>query len=332
MANNDSLKYLEYLRMTKESFDKLLELLESRITKQHVVRTPISPSMRLQICLRYLASGDTMHSISFAFRVGLNTVSKIVAETSTCEAIWDVLKEKVFPEITENLWIQKAKKFELLWDFPNCIGAIDGKHVQIQAPPKSGSTFYNYKNMHIIVLMALADANCCFTVVDIGAEGRRSDGGILQDSVLRHLLEEKRLNIPRARLISDKGPELPYVIIGDEAFGLTSYMLRPYPRKNNLNIEKKVFNYRLIVSRARRTVECAFGILISRWRIFRRPIATSVLNAISIVKATVCLHNFLMMNDFTLPKINRTYAVNIHVRDTYEHFQNLPIPTTGDDT
>ncbi|XP_029674015.1 protein ALP1-like isoform X2 [Formica exsecta] len=241
MANDDSAKYFEYLRMTKESFDNLLQLLELRITKKHVIRSPISASMRLQICLRYLASGDTMHSISFAFRVGLNTVSKIVAET--CEAIWDVLKDKVFPEVTEALWIQKAKEFEFLWDFPNCIGAIDGKHVQIKAPPKSGSTFYNYKGTHSIVLMAVADANCCFTIVDIGAEGRRSDG--------------------------DRGPELPYVIIGDEAFALTSYMLRPYARRNNLNIDKKVFNYRL--SRARRTVECTFGILTSRWRILRRP-------------------------------------------------------------
>ncbi|KMQ92700.1 hypothetical protein RF55_7276 [Lasius niger] len=212
MANDDSAKYFEYLRMTKESFNELLELLESRIIKKHVVRTPISASTRLQICLRYLASGDTMHSISFAFRVGLNTVLTIVAET--CEAIWDVLKEKVFPEITEDLWIQKAKEFELLWDFPNCIRAIDGKHVQIQAPLKSGSTFYNYKSTHSIVLMAFADANCCFTVVDIGAEGRRSDGGVLQNSILRRLLEDKCLNVPKARLISDKGPELPYVIIG----------------------------------------------------------------------------------------------------------------------
>lgn len=130
MTNNDPKKYIEYLRMTEKSYNELLKLLAPRITKEHVVRTPISANTRLQICLRYLASGDTMHSISFAFRVGVNTVSKIVSET--CETIWDVLKEKVFPEITKDFWIQKAKEFEFLWNFPNCVGAIDGKHVQIQ--------------------------------------------------------------------------------------------------------------------------------------------------------------------------------------------------------
>nr|XP_012234570.1 PREDICTED: uncharacterized protein LOC105679237 [Linepithema humile] len=103
-----------------------------------------------------------MPSISFAFRVGLNTVSKIISET--CTAIWDVLSDQ--------------EEFETLWNFPHCIGAIDEKHIELQAPPHSGSTFYNYKGTHSIVLLAVADANCCFTIVDIGAEGRRSDGGI----------------------------------------------------------------------------------------------------------------------------------------------------------
>lgn len=178
--------------------------------------------------------------------------------------------------------------------------------------------------------MALADANCCFTVVDIGAEGRRSDGGILQNSVLKCLLEDKCLNVPEARSISDKGPKLPYVIVGDEAFALNNYMLRPYSRRNNLSLEKKVFNYRL--SRARRTVECTFGILTSRWRIFRRPITTSVHTAISIVKATVCLHNFLMINDLALPLKNRTYSINNCLKDRNKCFSNLQNPTIENDT
>lgn len=130
MAIIDSEKYIEYLRMSVTSFNELLNLVEPIITKQDVIRIPISARTRLQICLRYLASGDCMSTISFAFRVGLNTVSKIVAET--CEAIWITLKEKVFPEISEDLWIKKAIDFENIWDFPNCIGAIDGRHMVLQ--------------------------------------------------------------------------------------------------------------------------------------------------------------------------------------------------------
>lgn len=70
-----------------------------------------------------------MSSISFAFRVGVNTVSKIISET--CETIWNILKDKVFLEITEDLWREKANEFETQWNFPNCIGAIDGRHMTI---------------------------------------------------------------------------------------------------------------------------------------------------------------------------------------------------------
>jgi len=127
-------KYIEYLRMDVETFHELLQLVGPKIEKQYVIRSPISAPTRLQIpciipCLRYLASGDNMSSISFVFRIGLNTVSKIVSET--CEAIWDVLKDKVFPDIDEDLWRKKAYEFETQWNFPNCIGAIDGRHMTI---------------------------------------------------------------------------------------------------------------------------------------------------------------------------------------------------------
>lgn len=130
MATSDHDKYLEYLRMNTDAFTELLQLIESDITKKDVVRSPIPARTRLEICLRYLASGDSMHSISFAFRVGLNTVCNIVSET--CQALWNNLKTKVFPENTENIWIERENEFKEMWNFPNCIGAIDGKHVILQ--------------------------------------------------------------------------------------------------------------------------------------------------------------------------------------------------------
>lgn len=107
MENSDPDKFIEYLRMDSPTFNELLNLIKLKIEKQHIVRTPIPAATRLQICLRYLASGDTMPSISFVFRVGLNTVSKIISET--CTAIWGVLNEQVFPENNENLWKKRLK-------------------------------------------------------------------------------------------------------------------------------------------------------------------------------------------------------------------------------
>ncbi|XP_018314018.1 uncharacterized protein, partial [Mycetomoellerius zeteki] len=101
------------------------------------------------------------------------------------------------------------------------------------------------------------------------------------------------MNIPQPVAISGS-PVLPYCLVGDEAFPLKLYLLRPYPGRG-LTPEKEVFNYRL--SRVRRLIENTFGILVSQWRIYRKPIIANPETVVQIVKATVCLHNWLRKND-----------------------------------
>lgn len=82
---------------------------------------------------------------------------------------------------------------------------------------------------------------------------------------------------------------MPYFLVGDEAFGLSNHVLRPFAG-NNLGRNKRIFNYRLC--RARRYIECTFGILANKWRIFHRPLNVNIKLAVSITKASCLLHNF----------------------------------------
>ena len=233
-----------------------------------------------------MATGDTFRTVGFSYRVGFSTVSKIVKEV--CDAIWKNMQPLFMPEPDENTWINIEKDFSSKWHFPNCIGAIDGKHVRIRAPPHSGSQFYNYKKHFSVVLLALVDANYKFTIIDTGSYGKNSDGSIFSNSVMGKRLMNNSLGVPADKSLINT--TLPHVIVADEAFPLKRNLLRSFPREN-LNLSKKIFNYRL--SRCRRVAENAFGIYVTQWRVFQRPLQCKVELVDKFVKATAVLHNFL---------------------------------------
>ena len=99
---------------------------------------------------------------------------------------------------TQQEWLTVSDAFNAKWKFPHAIGAIDGKHVAIKAPAKSGTEYYNCKQFFSIVLLAVADADCNFMFVNVGCKGRISDSGILRTSRLYGMLGRKELNIPEA--------------------------------------------------------------------------------------------------------------------------------------
>lgn len=70
-------------------------------------------------------------------------------------------------------------EFEKMWNFPNVVGAIDGKHVRIKCPPNSTSVFFNYKDFFSVVLLAIVGASYRFIGVDIGSFGREGDAGVV---------------------------------------------------------------------------------------------------------------------------------------------------------
>lgn len=192
-------------------------------------------------------------------------------------------------------WIDISNEFKKHAKFPNCIGALDGKHIRINQPPDTGSIYYNYKHYFSLVLMALCDSNYCFIWIDIGGFGKDSDSGIYKESTLYKKLTEKKLNIPDPGPITDNGDiRVPYVIVADEAFGMSENLMRPYGGKM-LSYEKKIFNYRLTL--ARRFVECTFGIMCNKWRILHRPLDVKIDFSENIVKAICVLHNYVRLRD-----------------------------------
>ena len=101
--------------------------------------------------------------------------------------------------------------------------------VQIQAPKNSGSMFYNYKKTFSLVLLAVCDAKYKFLAVDIGAYGRQSNGSAFKNSLFGKLLLGQQLPLPPPVPLSETlATPTPFVLVGDEAFPLSSNLMRPY--------------------------------------------------------------------------------------------------------
>lgn len=200
---------------------------------------------------------------------------------------------KQFPA-TPDEWENVANKFNDRWQFPNCIGAIDGKHINMMAPPNSGSLFFNYKAKHSIVLMGIADAEYKLLYIDVGCNGRTSDGGVFNHCSFAKALEANVLNLPPPQPLPGRTKPVPFVLIGDDAFALSVNLLKPFNNRT-LVYSERIYNYRL--SRARRIIENVFGIMASRFRVLRSDILLDSEKTKKIAMACSVLHNFLMVRN-----------------------------------
>lgn len=118
-----------------------------------------------------MATGDSYKTIAVSYRLGHSTVQNIVIEV--CTAINETFMAEFIPTPSREKWLQIADDMWTMWNFPNCLGPLDGKHFVIDAPSNSGSLYFNYKKTFSIVL--LVDANYKFISVDIGSYGKNSE-------------------------------------------------------------------------------------------------------------------------------------------------------------
>lgn len=264
---------------------------------------------------RYLATGSSFSSLHFEFMRGRSTIAKIVGDTTAI--IWEVLQPIFMPIPTTTMWQEIADRYYTLYQLPNCMGSLDGKHFRIKKLPKSGSLYFNYKGFFSIVLMATADADGLFITVDVGEVGRNSDGGVFKHSTLGCALRENKLNLPeKNNLPNDQNDfEFPFYFAADEAFPLGENIIKPFPQKTLTNV-KRIFNYRL--SRGRKNIECAFGMLVSKFRVFETAICSKEETIINIIKAACVLHNFIRTRE------GRFTARNLESNSAQTDVSHLP--------
>lgn len=169
--------------------------------------------------------------------------------------------------------------------------------------------------------MSIADAKYCFIAVDIGRYGRTNDSLVFKESKIGRLLYEGPLGLPSLRpLPGTEGPPMPFVVVADEAFQMSQNLLKPYASRT-LTSTQRIFNYRL--TRARRYIECTFGILSGKWRVLTTTLQLRPEHVDEVVKACVVLHNFVISKepfllDMTETESNMISLENVAPRSTIE--------------
>lgn len=230
-----------------------------------------------------------MGCLSRVYRMGKSSACEIVIET--CQAIHDELGPIYvsMPDTAER-WSVVVNGFDQRWNYPGCIGAIDGKHIRIVTPKLSGSTFHNYKGFKSVVLLAVVDANYEVMYADVGCEGTVADGGVLKNSSLWQDIVSGAQVLPEDIVLRGTQQTMKCHLIGDDAFAMSPVMLKPYAHRH-LTDREAVYNYRC--SRARRVVENCFGIMAARFRVLRSEIQFSPVKTNIIVSAICVLHNIM---------------------------------------
>lgn len=149
------------------------------------------------------------------------------------------------PKQTRQSWKKISQDFLNRWNFPNCLGAIDGKHCASFAPRLSGSMYFSHKKTFTTNVMAVVDAKYKFIMVDVGAYGSNHDSTVFQycDFGRAWINMDPVLKTPKKSALPGQVVPIPYFMVADAAFGLKTNVMVPFPG-NNLSQNRRLFNYR----------------------------------------------------------------------------------------
>ena len=184
------------------------------------------------------------------FGVAKGTVCVILHEV--CNAIVQVLMKK---------YINFPTGQQLKETIDQCVGAVGGTHIEILAPEEYAKDYYNRKGYYSILMQAVADHRYCFTDINIGWPGSVHDARVFKNSQL-YLRASQETLLPANCCKVMNGVRVPLIILGDSAYPLSKWLMKPYSDNGHLSSSTKDFNYRL--SRARIVIENAFGRLKGR--------------------------------------------------------------------
>ena len=279
-------EWMENFRVSQDTFRYLCQQLRPYIERSNTrLRDAVSLEKRVAITLWTLASPVEYRTVSHLFGVGRSTVCEIFNET--CEAIVEHLLHQyiTFPSVERQQ--QFISNFERKWGVPQCIGAIDGSHIPVSPPSMCHTDYYNRKGWYSVLVQAVVDYRYCFLDIYTGWPGSVNDARVFVHSSFYRKANSGQLLANATRRINNI--DVPVFVIGDSAYPLLPWVMKPFTQPNVDTAEKRAYNYR--ICRGRIVVEIAFGRLKARWRRLMKRNDMIVRNVPNVIAAACVLHN-----------------------------------------
>ena len=279
----------QHFRVNRATFFYLVRMLAPRISKHNTqLRDAIPAEKRVAISLWRLGTGEVYRSISRNFGVGCKTANIILLEflLALCEHYNEFVH---FPDSDYEIR-RSIDRFSEISAMPQVLAAIDGTYIPIRAPEDDNDDFICRKGYHSMILQAIVGADTEIYDALTRFPGSMHDARVLRLSSFFHKATNGRVAALTAGPLQNiNGVDVAPYIVGDGAYPLSEWLLKPYPRIGVLAQDEKRFNKE--ISKARVKVEHCYGILKGLWRILRQAIQDDIQKVPLIILCCCILHN-----------------------------------------
>ena len=243
-------------RVSRATFEYICRLVGTALSRQDTaMRAAVPVEKRVSASLWRLASGDCYRTCGLIMGVSKSTAieccHEFVHKLNSLQG--DFIK---FPIRREDA-LKKIEGFSQISKIPNVVAAIDGTHIPIKASQNNHEDYFNRKHFYSYVMQAEL-----YLSVSTGYPGSLHDARVLRLSEIFDAAENENILMEPSKDLN--GTVIRPLIVGDSAYPLKTWLLRPVKDNGTLTHEQKKFNKQL--SKARIVSEHAIGKTKGRWR------------------------------------------------------------------